>query len=731
MHRGISLIGNKGFCLIAILFVLSGCEPDIDRHKLVTRHNISHAEISPLNALTIGNGEFAFTADITGLQSFPEYYEAGIPLGTMSQWAWHRFPNPEKYGLTDVVKQYWSGKDSIPYYFQFTNSPDIRRSEAVKWLRENPHRVHLGLIGLDMIKSDSTPVTINDIQNPVQKLNLWTGELHSRFEIEGIPVEVTTFCHQQIDMVSVKVESELIRTGRLAVSIRFPYARHEKFNPGYDLENECKHITLLTDSDKNFQLFRCVLDSMRYYTRLDWEGDCQVQLTGQHHIELFPVSGRTALTFDVVFSKSHRASKFPSFCETKRNNARSWSHFWKSGGAIDFSSCTDPRAFELERRIILSQYLTRIQCSGTLPPQETGLTYNSWYGKFHLEMHWWHAVHFILWNRPELIGEQLDYYFKIVEEAGKTARLQGYDGVRWPKMTGPEGSESPSTIGVFLIWQQPHIIYFSELLYQYHQQDTVIPHKYRNLVFATADFMASYARYDSTRKQYVLGPALIPAQERFTPEKTVNPSFELAYWHWALETAQQWRLRSGLPRKSEWQSVLDNLSSPPMEEGLYLFTETARDSYSNSNFMTDHPMVLAMMGFLPETDFVNREVMDNTLNTILSEWDWKSCWGWDFPMIAMNATVLHKPEIALDILMKETQKNTWLMNGHNYQDETLRLYLPGNGALLTAAAFMCTYRNDDGSNGFPNDGHWKVKYENLFPLYPQVKKSNEYSSDKK
>jgi hypothetical protein len=77
------------------------------------------------------------------------------------------------------------------------------------------------------------------------------------------------------------------------------------------------------------------------------------------------------------------------------------------GAAVDFSGSTDPRAHELERRIILSQYLTKINCAGSLPPQETGLTMNSWYGKFHIEMHWWHGVHFALWDRLDLLENSL------------------------------------------------------------------------------------------------------------------------------------------------------------------------------------------------------------------------------------------------------------------------------------------------------------------------------------
>ncbi len=58
----------------------------IDRQALVTRHNVVLSKPDPLTPLSIGNGEFAFTADITGLQTFPEYHRQGIPLGAYSQW---------------------------------------------------------------------------------------------------------------------------------------------------------------------------------------------------------------------------------------------------------------------------------------------------------------------------------------------------------------------------------------------------------------------------------------------------------------------------------------------------------------------------------------------------------------------------------------------------------------------------------------------------------------------
>jgi hypothetical protein len=71
-----------------------------------------------------------------------------------------------------------------------------------------------------------------------------------------------------------------------------------------------------------------------------------------------------------------------------------------------FPPASDPRAFELERRTVLSQYLLAIQSSGAMPPAETGLTCNSWYGKFHLEMHPWHAAWLPLWGPCRPAGKK-------------------------------------------------------------------------------------------------------------------------------------------------------------------------------------------------------------------------------------------------------------------------------------------------------------------------------------
>lgn len=689
----------------------------IDRFALVTRHNISHSEVNPFNSLTVGNGGFAFSVDITGVQTFPIDYAHGIPLGTMSDWGWHSFPNPEGYVLADVVKYYASGNDSVPYYYQWPEGEATRRSGATAWLRENPHRLHLGMVGFEIRKKDGSLITLSDIENPVQQLNLWRGEIVSYFEIEGIPVHVITLCDQFSDRVAVQIQSELILHGRLAVKMDFPYPRHEKFNSGYDFDRPQAHLSQLAERYESGCLIHRTLNETQYYANAQWSGAAFVEQTSEHEFVVKPQPSNDTFSIGIAFSADLPVKSSFEFEQVRVDNALAFSEFWRSGGAVDFSESTDLRAPELERRVVLSQYLTKIQCTGPFPPQETGLTYNSWHGKFHLEMHWWHGIHFVLWQRAALIEPQLDFYFSIMDEARETAEFQGYEGVRWQKMIDPSGRESPSSIGVFLIWQQPHIIYFADLLQRTRSGDTDILEKYAPLVFETAEFMASYARFDADADRYVLGPALIPAQERFDPAVTINPAFELAYWHWGLVTAQKWRKYLGLPSNPQWQEVIDKLSLLPQKNGLYLFTETASDSYTNQRYLTDHPMVLGLYGILPLTPMVDIGVLNNSLDAVLQKWHWETCWGWDFPMAAMNAAALGRPELAVDLLLKDTVKNSYLLNGHNYQDEDLSLYLPGNGGLLTAVAMMCTFRDAQGRNGFPTDGSWKVSYENLTPLY--------------
>lgn len=683
----------------------------INREQVVRRHNIKISKIDSLSSLSVGNGNFAFTVDATGMQSFPDAYVKGVPLGTQSVWGWHSFPNTEDVSIEEAQKTYDLEGRKISYTVQL-KEPE-RAKKAVEYFRVNPHRLQLGNIGLELKMKDGRAATESDIKNIKQELNLWTGIITSSFTVDGDPVSVTTFCDQQKDALGFTIRSLLINADRLLVRVRIPEPSGQWKDAGNTYEGNT--VQSFHEKTSRFTGFiHCQLDTMRYRINASWGNKAFFQKKDENYYLIHPYDA-PEFRLNIHFTPDPDYTAMPDL--DANANSKAWQRFWLSGGAVDFSGTNDPRAFEIERRTILSQYLTKIQCSADFPPQETGLTYNSWYGKPHLEMHWWHAVHYAQWGRVELMEKSLDWYFKVAAKARAIAQRQGLDGLRWQKMTDNNGDEAPSSVGAFLIWQQPHFIYMAELLYRAKPMAAVL-NKYKNLLFATADFMASFPSYNAQTKKYNLGKGLIPAQECFEAVQTFNPTYELAYWSWALQTAQQWRKRLGLQPEKKWQTVIDNLASLPQRNGVYLATESTPDCYEpGSRYLTDHPAVLGAYSSLPAVHGLDKAIMRKTLDTVLKVWQWKDTWGWDFPLTAMTAARLHEPAIAVNTLLMPVKTNTYLVNGHNYQDDRLTIYLPGNGGVLNAVAFMCTGGDADKEKniGFPKS--WNVKWEGLKKLY--------------
>ncbi len=711
----------KSFTVLSLpLFILS-CSTQqpkekIDRKALVARHNVKLEAVDTLGALTVGNGEFAYTVDVTGLQSFPEHYVNGVPLGTQSEWGWHTSANPEEYTHDETLKAYsFNGETNSLYAVQY-EQPE-RNLNAVNYFRANPHRLQLGHIGLEIIKEDGSIAQINDIKDIDQQLDLWTGEIESNFTMEGTPVKVLTYGDPNEDGVSVKIISPLVDSNRIHLKLKFPYPTMEFSDRGVNYNQPELHETIVKTSTDSTVVLGRTLDKDNYFVSTTFNTGISIQEIEKHEFKVVP-QAKESFEATVYFSNEEKKSTTLSFQQIKDNSNSSWQSFWQSGGAVDFSECFDERAFELERRVVLSQYLTRVQCAGHYPIQETGLTYNSWYGKPHMEMYWWHGAHYPLWGRTPLLEKSIGWYFEAYEGASAIAKRQGYKGVRWQKMTDHKAGEAPSDVGSFLVWQQPHVIYLAELIYRNNPSQENLE-KYQKLIFSTADFMASFAHFDAENDRYILGKGVIPAQECFDKNETFNPPFELAYWKWGLETAQIWSERLGLKPNKAWQKVLDKLSPIAKKEGVYLAAESVPNSYSsNSEHIIDHPAVLASLSMLPQNNYVDMETMNRTFDVVDSVWTWNHTWGWDFPLEAMTATRLGRPEDAIKALFREEITNTYLANGHNYQTERLTLYLPGNGGILCAVALMCAGfdANEIENPGFPKNGKWNVKWEGLKPM---------------
>ncbi|HYW69428.1 MAG TPA: hypothetical protein VE961_00245 [Pyrinomonadaceae bacterium] len=680
----------------------------IDRKALVTRHNPVLRKFDPLSPLSIGNGEFAFTADATGLQTFPDEYEKSMPLCTMSQWGWHTTPLPA--GLdpkTLRLEPFDTHGRSVGYH---TSSRG--QTELFNWLRENPHRLHLGQIGLLLMKGDGPagPADISDIE---QELDLWTGVLSSSFKFSGDRYSVRTAVHPVYDLLAIEVTSNPMSAGRppgLGLRFAFPYGSPEM--KAADWTREKEHQSKIVAQTAHSARLQRKLNSDEYHVAFQWDDASSFGAAGEHTFLLSAGIPQDRLSCVVAFSPRPIGASITGASQTFAAAADHWQRFWTNGGAVDFSGSADERAPELERRVVLSQYLTAIQCSGSTPPQETGLTVNSWYGKFHLEMHWWHTAHFALWNRLPLLEKSLAWYHSILSAARELAQSQGYRGARWPKMVGPEGRDSPSPVGPLLIWQQPHPIFYAELCYLSHPNRATL-RLYRDIVFETAEFMASFAYFESQRQRFVLGPPVIPAQENHPARETWNPTFELAYWSFGLRIAQRWLARLGMEPNREWERITRQLSALPTRDGVYLAHENCPQTFTERNY--DHPSMLGALGMLPGPG-VDRETMRRTLQRAMKDWQWDKTWGWDYPLAAMTAARLSEPKLALDALLMNTEKNRYLLSGHNWQRANLPCYLPGNGGLLYAVALMAggwqgaTART---APGFPNDGSWTVRTEGL------------------
>jgi len=614
----------------------------------------------------------------------------------MSQWGWHTRPLPSSLESQKLRPKFYDTYGRQVGY----NTSSEGQTELFNWLRENPHRLHLGQIGLCLGETEIDPDGISEIN---QELDLWRGVLNSKFKIFGEPTSVTTAVHPEHDLLGIVIDSRL---PRLAVRISFPYGSPSM--QAADWNQVDNHQTRIIADEKNQAQIRRELDGDAYYVVLQHNG--QLNIAGKHELVLTAGPARR-VEFVIAFSQQ-RPGALPTAAETIAASARRWERFWTQGATVELAHSKDKRAIELERRVVLSQYLTAIQCSGSMPPQETGLTVNSWYGKFHLEMHWWHGAHFVLWNRLPLFQKSLRWYESILPRAVELARSQGYRGARWPKMIGPEGRDSPSPVGPLLIWQQPHPIFYAELCYQARPTRNTLQ-QYRELVFQSAEFMADYAFFDKRTSRYVLGPPVIPAQENHPAAETWNPTFELSYWSYGLKVAQTWRQRLGLGRNTQWDRVMRKLSALPAKNGVYLAHENCPETFSKRNY--DHPSMLGAFGVLPG-DGVDKETMRRTLHEAIRRWQWDKTWGWDYPLTAMTAARLGETRIAVDALLMNTEKNRYLPNGHNWQRPNLPCYLPGNGGLLYAIALMAGgWRGGPKQNapGFPADGTWSVTSEGL------------------
>src|SRR5208283_4117260 len=195
------------FHRIVLLSAITVHAAPIDRHALVTRHNVVLHRFDADNPLTVGNGGFAFTVDATGLQTFPEAFEHTTPLGTLSDWGWHTAPNPNNWSIDRF--EFKTFPDLNGRFVPYADVPHNEQTPETQWLRANPHRLHLGQIGFVLKHADGSLAQTNDLTDIEQTLDLWDGRIVSFFKYDGQPITVETVCDPKLDALAVRVNSPL------------------------------------------------------------------------------------------------------------------------------------------------------------------------------------------------------------------------------------------------------------------------------------------------------------------------------------------------------------------------------------------------------------------------------------------------------------------------------------------------------------------------------------------
>ena len=649
----------------------------IDRKALVSRHNIRPTDIT--RVIPLGNGETCFGCDRTGLQTFGG--------NTLAHWAWHAFPPAEGMDLAT-----WPETGSFMQGRLTGEGRDIfpkNRWDEVEYTFDNPHSVNLGR--LSFVHRDGSPLTEEEVTDSRRECHLWTGCLDTAFRVGGREVTVTGAVHPEQHALSVKI------TGgeALAIALDFPYASIEQKMTMGDFAATHRHGTVFTPGE-NFCSMARHMDDLHYWADLSWS-NADLEITGPHSLLLRP---RGELELTLRYASGRCAAPNPTFAETLAASAAAYEYYWTTGGAIDLSGSTDQRWFELERQIVLSEYLMAVQSRGSWPCAEAGLMFtDNWRGQFHMEMTWWHIAHYALWSRMEWADKQLSCFRTFLPVAKKLSAQLGYAGAKWGKSVGPQGRSAPWGGNLALLWKQPHPIYFAELEYLNRPTHQTLE-KWAEIIRETADHMADYP----VKKEdgfYHLDPVMPPCELGFTHDTL----FDLVYWHWALETAQVWQERMGLPRVEKWEDVSRHLPPLPVQDGLYLRSPEWTETYTRQNY--EHPDPVGIYGMIPPTDMVDPEIARASLKKILERWDTDRIWGWDFPWIAMCATRVGEPELAVNAMLGCRLDEIGCNSAGSYP------YLPANGAILFAAAMMAAGPNGEQAPGFPKDGKWVVRQENI------------------
>ena len=761
--------------VISVSAVPSYAAEIIDRHALVTRHNIEWNE--PRGEIPLGNGEFCFNADATGLQTFSG--------NTLSHWAWHSEPLPPGCLPSDIPA---TGTVETGHI-----TGPMQRAAAIpeldSWMFRNPHPINLAR--LRFVRPDGTALKQDELGKINRQYTLWTGLHTSRFEVDGQWVTVETCVYPTIDLVAVRAESSLLREGRLLVAMDFSYPCANGGSWIGEWNRSDAHASELLPQSGLGAVIRRKADDAAYYSGVAWSEGCafgkwsgedkrkklaiiharygngnswldatekvkslvrddSLSITPTYRVFGDPLPGQ-AKQLQLIYTLNGATNQI-DVDDNKPLTIQTldWQHTFKltadKSGRLEFACSFSSNApsslptFEQTRLATASHWKKFWTTGGAMDLSESSdPRWKELERRIVLSQYQLAAQSAGTWPSAEVGLMGLDAWngqFHMEMVWWHVAHYGLWN--RWPlaeravgcyqrflpvaKQLAGQFQYSGARWGKQVGPEGRTAPWAGSFALHWQQPHPIFLAELEYRLNPTGVTLEKWKEIVQSTADYMADFPTADDQGTFHLQPIMPPSeqgftrddiFDLAYWRWGLDQAQRWRQRLGLPRESRWDEVRRKLAPLPTDDGVFVHSPEWHDTYTKRAY--EHPDPIGVLGMLPPMDGVDRETAHRTVLKVWTMWDWKNTWGWDFPWMAMAAARVGEPQIAVDVLLKDAgSRNSYDKRGVNTGGPCP--YLPGNGGLLYAVAMMAADWEgypDKHAPGFPDDGSWVVKWEGL------------------
>ncbi|KAF2107236.1 hypothetical protein BDV96DRAFT_616909 [Lophiotrema nucula] len=260
--------------------------------RVVSKYNVVRTSLigNETTPLQVGNGNFAFNVDNTGMQTF-------LPFNTLSSWAWHNDSLPADGELPSE----YHGVPRLTYDRNVSyDLTDSNLKQATQWLLiGNPNRINLGRIGLK------------------QELNIWNGVITSTLKVNGEEVKVAPQGDFSEDAVAFVVfagvyEFPLNHTTSLVLNGNDQETAHIQ----HDLQETCYFVNL-----------RWASQSPLLLTRNEPPGSDKVS-AHRYSLQLMASHYPSTISFVAHFSPDKQVPPTPSTIQ--KRNEQDWNDFSQS-----------------------------------------------------------------------------------------------------------------------------------------------------------------------------------------------------------------------------------------------------------------------------------------------------------------------------------------------------------------------------------------------------------------